>query len=86
MLDAPEEFDPFSPRFRRWQRRIDATIEPIAARLGMCGHGAPLNWWVRVAELLFVDCPCCLVWRGIAVGAVLGIGITAAIAALIHSI
>ena len=44
----------------------------IATAVGMCGHGARGNVWVRVSEHFFIDCPCCLFWRGVTVGIVSG--------------
>lgn len=32
----------------------------------------PEHWSSRVAQYLFTDCPCCLLWRGIVVGVVAG--------------
>lgn len=47
---------------------MHAFFESVAKALGMCGYGRDLNWWVRVADWFFVDCACCLFWRGVAVG------------------
>lgn len=30
------------------------------------------HWTARITEYLFTTCPCCLLWRGLSVGALLG--------------
>lgn len=32
----------------------------------------PEHWTARVTQYLFVDCPCCLLFRGLCLGLVLG--------------
>ncbi|KRR21345.1 hypothetical protein CQ14_06765 [Bradyrhizobium lablabi] len=34
---------------------------------------SPEHWTSRLTQYLFTDCPCCLLFRGIAVGVVLGL-------------
>lgn len=55
---------------------------------GLCGHGKEMNWSVRLADRLFVDCACCLLWRGVFLGmglAVIGqIIIAAIVVAVLH--
>jgi hypothetical protein len=72
---------------RKWLRRraklanlIDAQLTRAAGRLHMCGEGKRHNWSVLFAELFFTDCPCCLFWRGVTVGA-LPVALLAAILA-----
>lgn len=49
--------------------------------LRLCGNGKQNNWSVRVADYFFVDCACCIFWRGVVVGGfvsasvMIGIGI-----------
>jgi hypothetical protein len=40
--------------------------------LRLCGNGEDNNWSVRVADYFFVDCACCIFWRGAVVGAISG--------------
>jgi hypothetical protein len=80
MTDAPASNDPFSPRFRSWQSRVDAVLTALSVPLAMCGHGVRMGWSVRVAELFFTQCACCVFWRGVLVGlmaalAMLGLGL-----------
>ncbi len=42
---------------------IDQWAEPIASRLGLCGHGPRRNASILLADIVFVDCPCCMAWR-----------------------
>ena len=58
----------------------------IASAVGMCGHGAPGNVWVRVSDHFFIDCPCCLFWRGAVVGGVSGAAVAAAALVLWHAL
>lgn len=64
--------DPFSPRVRRWQARINSALSPIATASGLCAARTTPKASVKLAELFFVNCPCCLFWRGVAVGAIGG--------------
>ena len=52
--------------------RLYLMLESVSKALGMCGHGKEGNRWVRFAEKFFIDCPCCLFWRGVTVGVVAG--------------
>lgn len=60
--------------------------ERVSIALGMCGHGEEGNAWVRFAERFFVDCPCCLFYRGIAVGAAGGMVIGGAAGGMIAAL
>lgn len=40
---------------------------------------SPEHWTAKVSAYLFTDCPCCLVFRGIVVGAVLAAPVGAVI-------
>lgn len=64
-------------RFRRkyylWQSYVDRLFTWGSSRLGMCGDGVRHNWSVMFAELFFLQCPCCLFYRGVTIGAVLGL-------------
>ena len=51
---------------------MERFLEFISKTLGMCGNGPPNNLWVRFAELFFVNCPCCIFWRGFVVGGLVG--------------
>lgn len=50
---------------------IFKTFETGSKALRLCGNGAENNWSVRIADRFFVDCACCLFWRGVFLGAVL---------------
>jgi hypothetical protein len=56
-------------------RFVDTFAEFISKLFGLCGHGKPNNWSVKVADFFFVDCGCCWFWRGVLFGTVLGTGI-----------
>lgn len=43
-------------------------LERISKLLRLCGNGKKNNWSVRFADYFFVDCGCCLFWRGVMVG------------------
>ena len=47
-------------------------LDAISKALGMCGNGRDNNLWVRIADWAFVDCACCIFWRGVALGAIFG--------------
>lgn len=47
---------------------VNKTFELGSKMIGMCGHGKPSNIWVRIADWFFIDCACCLFWRGGFVG------------------
>lgn len=40
-----------------------------ARALRMCGYGPDDGWSIKVANAWFVDCACCLFWRGVFMGA-----------------
>lgn len=63
---------------------MNAFLEWIAHKLGMCGHGKENNFWVRISELFFVDCPCCIFWRGFTTGFMLAIPVVVFLALLAH--
>lgn len=63
--------------------RIDAIFTRGASVLRMCGDGKPHNWSILVADLFFVNCPCCLFWRGVFMGALITSAIAIAIGLLI---
>lgn len=75
--DAPHVADPdmIRPEHPSLGYRASETFSRVA---GMCGFGAENNLSVRIAEWFFIDCPCCLFWRGAAVGAVSAFLLTAA--------
>jgi hypothetical protein len=56
---------------------LDTILTHASKTLRLCGNGKPMNWSVRVADALFVDCACCLVWRGVAAGITIGISFCA---------
>lgn len=67
-------------RAKRWRDRraklsemIDTVLTAAAHKLHMCGQGKHHNWSVLFAQLWFTDCPCCLFYRGVTLGAVVGI-------------
>lgn len=59
---------------------VNKTFELGSKTLHLCGHGAENNWSVRIADWFFIDCACCLFWRGAVVGWSVGIVVGAAIA------
>lgn len=40
--------------------------------LRLCGNGEQNNWSVRMADYFFVDCACCIFWRGTMFGGIIG--------------
>lgn len=65
---------------------IEKIFEAGAKALGMCGHGKDHNWSVRIAERFFVDCPCCLFWRGVILGITIALALMLSVAAAIASL
>lgn len=59
-MDEPEidESDPVERLFRAGARA-----------LRMCGFGPDNGWSIEVANAFFIDCACCLFWRGVFMGA-----------------
>lgn len=51
---------------------IDTTLTTGAKLLKMCGEGPHHGWSILFAQLWFTDCPCCLFYRGVTLGIVLG--------------
>lgn len=58
------------------ETRLHRILEAGSKALGMCGHGKPLNWSVRFADALFVDCGCCWCLRCAFVGGLFGAAVT----------
>lgn len=46
---------------------------------------SPDHWTAKISEHLFTDCPCCLVFRGMVIGALLATGVFALVGALVLS-
>lgn len=69
-------------RFKSVQSVIDRAFSFGADRLPLCGNGRRHNWSVMIADAFFVNCPCCIFWRGV----VVGFGLCAATGALIWGI
>jgi hypothetical protein len=76
-------------RARRWTRRraklanfLDTLLTRASVPLHMCGEGKRHNWSVLFADLFFTMCPCCLFYRGVAVGA-LSVALVAALLAAV---
>jgi hypothetical protein len=44
-------------------------LDAASRSLGLCHNGRDMNWSVRFAEYFFVNCPCCIFWRGFTIGA-----------------
>lgn len=56
-------------RFRdKVQRVVDVTLTTVANQFNLCGNGPKNNWSILFADLFFTDCPCCLFYRGVALG------------------
>jgi hypothetical protein len=85
MIDHTFPPQPFSPRFLRLQAMIDACLTWLAMPLRLCGHGPDMGWSVRIAELFFTDCACCVFWRGVMVGLLAALGMTGVLVLLIAS-
>lgn len=47
-------------------------FDTFSKLLRLCGNGEDNNWSVRVADYFFVDCACCIFWRGAVVGSISG--------------
>lgn len=63
-------------RIRTLSETADRIAEPASRALRLCGHGRRHNWSTLIADALFVDCACCLIWRGMAIGLGIGISVT----------
>lgn len=48
--------------------RVDQVLTWGAKKAKLCGYGAPMNWSVRFADALYVDCGCCWCLRCAFVG------------------
>lgn len=73
MNDNAPGFEAIGPAYPTDQpSRVDQVLTWGAKKAKLCGYGPDLNWSVRFADALFVDCACCLVWRGVVVGALGG--------------
>jgi hypothetical protein len=68
---------------RATAERIDAILTIGSQRLKLCGNGKRHNWSVLVSDVFFVNCACCLFWRGCAAGAAAGATVTALAATVI---
>lgn len=64
---------------------MNSALTAISKALRLCGNGAYNNWSVRAADYFFVDCACCLFWRGATIGYVSGLLVAGIIALLIWS-
>lgn len=51
---------------------LDTFLTWAAAFFKMCGEGPKHGWSILFAQLWFTDCPCCLFYRGVTFGGVLG--------------
>ena len=65
----------------KWRRRseflnirINAALNPIIERMGLCDVYRPHSAWMTwLADVLFVDCVCCILFRGVAIGLAIGL-------------
>lgn len=65
----PHEYKEIEPPKSFPQSCIDKVGQWVGQKLGMCSEGPEGNWASRISDFMFVDCPCCLFWRGAATGA-----------------
>lgn len=79
---------------RRFKRRHDAIaafldkiLEAGASKLRWCKHSPVHNHWSALfAQLWFIDCPCCLFYRGVTFGIALSIIVAFVVALGAHFI
>lgn len=65
---------------------LERVLERCSALLRMCGHGKDNNWSVRFADWFFVDCACCLFWRGVGVGISIMLALMLSAAAIVAGV
>lgn len=58
-------------RARRIRNAVNRTLTPAAERSGLCKGEYP--WSAVIAEAFFVNCACCIFWRGFLAGLTLPI-------------
>jgi hypothetical protein len=68
------------------QQLADDFLTPPSKWMGMCGHGKRHNWSVVLADMLFVNCACCLIWRGFFIGLLIGALIVLAIMGALYGL
>lgn len=66
-------------RARKWLRvrqsvadALDTVLTAGAKYFKMCGEGPKHSWSILFAQLWFTDCPCCLFYRGMTFGGIVG--------------
>lgn len=62
---------------------MDEILEFFSRKLKLCGYGKANNWSVRIADYFFVDCACCIFWRGMFIGGIIGVYLTLVVATVI---
>ena len=59
----------FKKRHDAIAQRLDVILEWGASALKWCKHSPVHNHWSTLfAQLWFIDCPCCLFYRGVTFG------------------
>ena len=48
-------------------------LDTLSKVLRLCGNGKENNWSVRLADYFFIDCACCIFFRGLALGIIIGL-------------
>lgn len=55
-------------RRQRVHVMVDGFFTWGASSMALCGEGRKNNWSILFTDMIFTDCPCCLVFRGMFIG------------------
>lgn len=74
---------PVDPHDKDWADNcVSNAMAGASNRLVPSWCDTPSHWTSRVSNIFWTDCPCCLFFRGVIVGAIIGftlVGITLAV-------
>lgn len=74
-MTTPFRFRPLNPDTEDWaDNPVSNALAWSSSRFMPRWCSAPGHWTSRVTSYFWTDCPCCLLWRGLALGAAAGAG------------
>ena len=75
-MHNPFRYRPADPEIDDWaDNAVSNVMAWLSQRLlpGWCA--TPEHWTSRLTMMLWTDCPCCLLWRGLVLGFLAGLGL-----------